>query len=617
MEFALPERCFDHGMPIHWQIERSMRFVVLLILLISARVVCVPFNDCEQHTDLPVDWTSIKTELWESIETRSLSRQLLARLVLMRSLPRLFSECPLIGATVNATLATFTEDSTTTISQDTMEASFQLFRLGIPLEHMLASKIPVFNAVEWLADLSHEQASHGCDGQLAQELQSALAYHVAQGSEVPALHALEFVRLTPQSHMCPAGKSAALLSLALTYTNHQTGSGKSRKFIQQAEELLKAIDTQGPNELIRSGQQWFIWTLLRRLAQKVGGSAQQHQRRQQQQQQQQQRQRHEVLHQSPSGCIIIIYAFPTSEIKNDTARALLALEKHYFEHLDVRYPLVVFSDAETSQTIQKDLATFTTAPVWPAVIPDSELKRHMSSYSCVDGVHCETGNVAMNGSHRGVFNHTQFWSADYLRISRYTAGPLFMHPVLDRCGSFLKIDTDLFLTGPIHRDPIKELQDESSQLAYWQIHVQGQRQAGYMEAAVSFLKSRALTIKNRAFYARGRFEEKAEKLGVQVSDVPEILEAATVIYGCLFGGDVRFFRAPLYQEFFAYMDAWQGFERYGWSNQFFLGTAAAAFLWPSQVRRLYISGRHQESRIDVANGTVTEFLLGSSKGVFR
>jgi len=161
------------------------------------------------------------------------------------------------------------------------------------------------------------------------------------------------------------------------------------------------------------------------------------------------------------------------------------------------------------------------------------------------------------------------------------------------------------------------LRHEGAQLAYWQIHVQGQRQTGYMHAAVRYLDSRGLQIRNPAFYARGRFEEKAQKLGIDVDQVPEALEAATVVYGCLFGGDVRFFRTPAYQEFFAHMDAERGFEVHGWSNQFFLGTAAAALLFPAQVQRLYISARHQESRIDIVNGTVTEFLLGSIKGVFR
>merc|ERR1711957_88989 len=172
-------------------------------------------------------------------------------------------------------------------------------------------------------------------------------------------------------------------------------------------------------------------------------------------------------------------------------------------------------------------------------------------------------------------------------------------------------------TKPLERDPIQEMRSEGSLISYWQIHVQGQRQTGYMEAALSFLNEHKIPIINKAFYARGRFEEKADRLGIDVSDVPEALEAATVIYGCLFGGDVRFFREPLYQRFFRHMDEEKGFEKNGWSNQFFLGTAAASFVFPSQVRRLYISGVHQESNISVGDGNVTEFLLGSSKSVLR
>ncbi|OLP87252.1 hypothetical protein AK812_SmicGene31536 [Symbiodinium microadriaticum] len=59
------------------------------------------------------------------------------------------------------------------------------------------------------------------------------------------------------------------------------------------------------------------------------------------------------------------------------------------------------------------------------------------------------------------------------------------------------------------------------------------------------------------------------------------------------------------------------FERYGWSNQFFLGTAAAAFLAPSEVSRLYVSGVHQESSINVSGSELTEFLLGASHSFMR
>jgi len=313
----------------------------------------------------------------------------------------------------------------------------------------------------------------------------------------------------------------------------------------------------------------------------------------------------------------MIYAFPTGEIRNDTVAALELFEKNYLAALGVRHPLIVFTDSATAPNLAAEFGRYVSAPVIPAVIPDEELKRHMLSYSCIDGINCVAGNAPQSSAHRGVVNATQFWSPDYLRISRYTAGPLFWHPALDRCGPFFKIDTDFYLTAPLEADPLEEIRREGYRMAYWQIHVQGQRQAGYMDAALTFLSERGLEIQNRAFYARGRFEEKAKKLGIPVSEVPEALEAATVIYGCFFGGDIRFFREPLYQDFFKHMDAFQGFENRGWSNQFFLGTAAAAFLFPSQTQRLYISGRHQESNISIADGNVTEFLLGSSKGVFR
>lgn len=138
-----------------------------------------------------------------------------------------------------------------------------------------------------------------------------------------------------------------------------------------------------------------------------------------------------------------------------------------------------------------------------------------------------------------------------------------------------------------------------------------------MNASVTYLQERSIPIRNFAFYARGRFEDKAKKLGISIDDVPEALDSASLIYGCLFAGDVGFFRESAYQEFFKYMDSRRGFENAGWSNQFFLATAAAAFLVPSQVIRLYISGQHQEAIIHAGSGNVTEFLLGASKNVFR
>lgn len=433
---------------------------------------------------------------------------------------------------------------------------------------------------------------------------------------VPSLQSLEYIGVAAGSHLCPVGRAAALLALALSHASvlAQEPAGSSQpgpddgqgELLQEvydlvgtAEGLLKqvALEIGKPGKSGIVSREWPIWALLHRLSRALRRSP--------------------VAAAAPDGCLLMIYTFPTDEIRRDTVKALQALQQYYFDALGVQYPLVVFVDEKTAETLQADLGPHTSAPLVPAVIPREELERPMPSYSCTDGTDCQSGAAPQSSAHRGVVNKTQFWSPSYLRISRYTAGPLFRHPALDRCGAFMKIDTDFYLTAPLQRDPIEEIKMEGSHMAYWQIHVQGQRQAGYTEASLGFLRERGLKIRHKGFYARGSFEEKAERLGISLDEVPEAREAATVIYGCLFGGDMRFFREPLYQDFFRYMDEQRGFEAAGWSNQFFLGTAAAAFVAPSQVRRLYIAGRHQESNIGIVDGNVTEYLTGASQGIFR
>ncbi|CAE7254027.1 unnamed protein product [Symbiodinium pilosum] len=320
-------------------------------------------------------------------------------------------------------------------------------------------------------------------------------------------------------------------------------------------------------------------------------------------------------------CIILIYTFPTEEIRRDVKSALESLQTHFVDALGSEPRLVVFVDAQSEHLLDQDVRPFTRLRITPAVIPEQELRRPMRSYSCQRGEVCTSGNeeleLAMD-AHRGKVNETQYWSPTYLRISRYTAGPLFLHPALDSCTHFLKIDTDFFFTEPLQWDPIRYMKNSGLRLGYWQIHVQGQRQEGYIEAAMSFLKEQQLPIRNMRFHARGQFEEKARKLQIPLESVPVADQASTVLYGCLFGGDTRFFREPLYQSFFEYMDKQQGFETYGWSNQFFLGTAAAAFLAPCEVSRLYVSGVHQDSSINISrSGHLIEFLLGASHGFMR
>ena len=191
------------------------------------------------------------------------------------------------------------------------------------------------------------------------------------------------------------------------------------------------------------------------------------------------------------GCLILIYTFPTDEIRQDTREALRSLEKYFVSPLELheRPRMVVFVDQETADFLDSDVRPYTTLEVVPAIIPQEELTREMNSYSCQDGAYCVSGEELPENFHRGNVNRTQFWSPAYLRISRYTAGPLFQHPQLDSCNQFIKIDTDFFFTAPVEDNPLKKMRDEGVRLTWWQMHVQGQRQTGYIEAALDFLEA--------------------------------------------------------------------------------------------------------------------------------
>ncbi|CAK0808378.1 unnamed protein product, partial [Prorocentrum cordatum] len=416
----------------------------------------------------------------------------------LQALESSMSSCPPGQLTAAAIVAAHGEEEERRAASD--------FRLplgqGASLAQLAASGFPVFGALEWLAREvapSVDAAASPCVDQHSREFHAALAHHLEASAAVPAAQALEYLRAAPAARPCPLGEAAGVLSLALA------AAGGAPEDLEQlldwAEGLLLATGAT-----LLQGHEWFVWSLLHRIGIAL-------------------EQREGPPEEVPGGCVIMIYAWPTEEIRNDTAEAVRLLEKFFFSPLGVSYPLVVFTDPETALRLDADLGHLTSAKVVPAVIPVEELSRQMSSYSCVDGIDCTAGRTMNSSAHRLSVNSTQFWSPDYLRISRYTAGPLFLHPALDSCGAFLKIDADLFLTAPMERDPIAEMQEEGARLAYWQIHVQGQRQRGYMDAAMAYLEERALPIKNRAFYARGRFEERAASLGIPASEVPEAMEA--------------------------------------------------------------------------------------------
>lgn len=443
----------------------------------------------------------------------------------------------------------------------------------------------------------------GCKTRLSSDYHEVLRYHLEHDSDIPVVSSLEMLRTLASEGPCISGQVSALLALALSRAGAESDEAWDdvEDLINDAASVLgwrshRDAGDPEPNRFAQLHGEWPVLDILGRIERKLSKRSQSHERL--------------------DGCLMIIYAYPNEEIKRDTREFFQRLEQFYFKALGVSHRLVVFSDPATAANIVGELEELTSATIIPAVIPPEELSRPMGSYSCKNGRDCTSGGELQIGLHRANFNHTQFWTPDYLRISRYTAGPLFAHPALDRCGPFLKLDTDFFLTAPLETDPLEDVRKEGKRLVFWQIQIQGQRQEGYMHAAVSYFTEQDIKIRNMAFYSRGRLEAKAREMNISIADVPEALKSSTVLYGCLFGGDVQLFREPAYTKFFAYMDEWKGFERAGWSNQFFLASAAAAFAYTPQVARVYISAIHQQANISIDGGYINEMLTGSSGSSF-
>lgn len=573
-------------------------------------------------------WKDVQGAMWEAVESRTLNP---SDLPALQQLVEMESGCMLGTATALAIFGALQpSDEYLMFFQDVLQDIFDILP-SAALSTLIRSDFPLFGALDWLSEQGIWGAAdcwvHG------RQFQAVLQHHLGTSGtpQLPAMAAVDFLTKqaakegSGQIGSCFTGRAVASLSFLLTHSERLLKFSRlteeAQGLLKKAETLLREETERGSADDSEKGSKGSLPPLLERLLShewKVPKLLHEISRK-----------LNQVHHQTETaetaetadgqGCLILIYTFPTDEIRQDTREALRSLEKYFVSPLELheRPRMVVFVDQETADFLDSDVRPYTTLEVVPAIIPQEELTREMNSYSCQDGAYCVSGEELPENFHRGNVNRTQFWSPAYLRISRYTAGPLFQHPQLDSCNQFIKIDTDFFFTAPVEDNPLKKMRDEGVRLTWWQMHVQGQRQTGYIEAALDFLEAEELAIRNSRFYARGRFEQKANEAGIPLWTVPAANEASTVLYGCLFGGDVQFFREPLYQSFFTFMDEKKGFENHGWSNQFFLGTAAAAFLPRSQLQRLYISGRHQECLVTVADGNVTEFLRGAEYGMAR
>ena len=360
------------------------------------------------------------------------------------------------------------------------------------LAALVCSGFPVFGALDLLADAIAESSpgsmgsEEGCFGLREGQFQALLHHHLAQDTlwpgpmPLPAAAALDLLQATHRQSSCVAARAAATLALAAGQARpvgHGLCLGEaSMALMAKAEDLMLALAESGSLALHLLSRRWLPARLLHELSRVF------------------QAQLDTDTEEPSEECLVLIYTFPTEEIRADVKKALRSLQANYVDSLGSEPRLVVFVDAESEQLLDSDVRPFTSLRITPAVIPERELRRPMRSYSCQRGEVCTSGDTELEllmDAHRGKVNETQYWSPTYLRISRYTAGPLFLHPALDNCRYFLKIDTDFFFTQPLELDPIQYMKNSGLRLGYWQIHVQGQRQQGYMDAALAFLKARA------------------------------------------------------------------------------------------------------------------------------
>ena len=427
-------------------------------------------------------------------------------------------DCPPAAVTVLAFQLLADLEAGDGLSQEGLLQLEELLRnafAGGSLAAMLCSGFPVFGVLDWLAEIVDSTDGGGladCVGVRADQFHRALHHHVRRFDlsgplpmPLPMAVALDFLLATRGDASgsalgCGTGRAAATLALALAElrpgsSNETCGDAGLGSEAAEAEAstalplfalLAKAqrllLQEEGSLALRLLHRKWLPARLLHELSRLLVLPF-----------------TSDLSEKEPSeDCLILIYTFPTEEIRRDVRKALASLQSNFveaglrpFRPFRPRPRLVVFVDAESERLLSVDLRPFTSLEIQAALIPEEELRRPMPSYSCQQGEFCVSGDAEMDfqvDAHRAKVNGTQYWSPTYLRISRYTAGPLFLHPALDSCRHFLKIDTDFFFTQPLQQDPFQHMKDSGLRLGFWQIHVQGQRQEGYLEASLAFLE---------------------------------------------------------------------------------------------------------------------------------
>lgn len=263
------------------------------------------------------------------------------------------------------------------------------------------------------------------------------------------------------------------------------------------------------------------------------------------------------------GAVVYLHFQPQDMSRfHDIEKSIESIDRYWLRVLPERWPILVFADAASSAVQSVALRQrFPQLDLQVVVIDEQDLTWP-------------------------VFHNHSFCSPGYRRAARLTAGPLYLHKALDEFTHILVVDTEFELTHAVPWDPLRNLYDQRSQLAYWQTHYE--------------------RTWNRTMYLTEISREFMRQRGLQ-PQVPELVQYwwdyeeghggtfPVNIYGCIFAGAMRFFRSELFQNYFRELDKWPGWDEHCWSPQSVLAIAAGFFLNDNELTELWVFGRHQNS----------------------
>ena len=289
-------------------------------------------------------WEESRKGFWEALEARRPWRP-------QAPLDFLDFNCPPAAVTVLAFQLLADLEAGAGLSQDRLLQLEELLRHAFAFESleslaaMLCSGFPVFGVLDWLAEILSDSVDGGladCLGVRADQFHKALHHHVPprpRGGRLsgplpmplPMAAALDFLLATRGQGGCGVGRAAATLALALAElrpvggneTCQDLGLGSAAEAAQPASAALplftllaKAqrllLEEEGSLALRLLHRRWLPARLLHGLSRLLLPAWD--------------------SEQEPSeDCLILIYTFPTEEIRRDVRKALASLQSNYVE----------------------------------------------------------------------------------------------------------------------------------------------------------------------------------------------------------------------------------------------------------------------------------------------